>query len=315
MKTDKFKIASVDIGSNSFLLLLCEANQTGIFRIENDVIEIVRLGQGLSDNKKFLPEALLRAQKTLERFKVLIDGFQPDIILAKATAAARVAENRLNLLKIGDDLSMPIEVIPGEQEAKMTYQGVFWGQSSAKADYNLLIDIGGGSTELIIGRGLDIEFSISLPFGAVFLTEKFIKNELVSAEEERNLISEINDKIEKALVKIAKFPIKNVIAVAGTPTTLVEIIIGKFDATKINGYALSLEQIRSLEKKLKESTIAQRIAELGVPKGRADILYAGTVILRKIVEATKTNQVTVSTRGVRHGIVADYFLSDPKTIK
>ncbi len=315
MKTQDFKFASVDIGSNSFLLLLCHANPTGITKIENDIIEIVRLGQGLSTGKKFLLEALERAQKTLERFKAKIDSFQPDVVLAKATAAARIAENSSSLLKIGNDLSLPIEVIPGEQEAKITYQGVFWGRTTAESEYNLLIDIGGASTELIVGRGLAIEFSISLPFGAVLLTERFIKSDPVSADEVQKLDLEISDQIKKTVDAITKYPIKNVIAVAGTPTTLVEILVGKYDAAKIDGFALSIDQVRDLENKLKVRTTVQKIEELKVPKGRADILYAGAVLLRKIIEATKVDQVAVSTRGVRHGIVADYFLSDPKVIR
>lgn len=312
MKTDDFKFASIDIGSNSFLLLLCQANPAGITKFENDVVEIVRLGQGLSSSKKFLPEALERAQKTLERFKAMIDSYQPDVILAKATAAARIAENSSSLLKIGQDLSLPIEVIPGDQEAKITYQGVFWGRDSAKSEYNLLIDIGGASTEIIVGRGLAIEFSISLPFGAVLLTERFIKSDPVSDDEEQKLNSEIGDQIKKAVDSISKYPIKNVIAVAGTPTALVEILLGKFDAAKIEGFALSIDQVQDLESKLKARTTVQRIEELQVPKGRADILYAGTVLLRKIIEAIKIDKVVVSTRGVRHGIIADFFLNDSK---
>lgn len=309
MTTKDLKVATIDIGSNSFLLLLCTANQNGISTIQKDVVEIVRLGQGLATNKKFLPEALDRAKKTLTTFKKMIDEFQPDIILPKATAAARIAENRADLLAIGKNLGLDIETIPGDQEAKVTYQGVFWGQKTDETGYNLLIDIGGGSTELIVGRGANIEYSVSIPFGAVLLTERFIKSHPVVSDDEKNLENEIDSGIANPLESISKFPINTVLAVAGTPTTLAQIILGGYDDAKINGYSLTLEKLSKLEAGLKTRSVEQRITELGVPKGRADILYAGSVLLRKIITAVKLNEVKVSTRGVRHGIVADYFLS------
>tara|TARA_B110001454_G_scaffold219198_1_gene251458 strand:- start:26336 stop:27262 length:927 start_codon:yes stop_codon:yes gene_type:complete len=303
------KIATIDIGSNSFLLLLCHANENGITSIEKDVVEIVRLGQGLATNKKFLPEALLRAETTLKKFKAMIDDFRPDVILPKATAAARIAENRQDLLNIGKKLGLDIETIPGEQEAKVTYQGVFWGQKTDESGYNLLIDIGGGSTELIVGKGSRIEYSISIPFGAVLLTEKLIKNHPVTLDDEKALLEVIESGIAPAIKAISKFPIKTVLAVAGTPTTLAQIILGGYDDKKINGYSLASEKLLDLENNLKIRSVEQRIQELGVPKGRADILYSGALLLRKIIEAVNLKSVTVSTRGVRHGIVADYFLS------
>jgi|JI10StandDraft_1071094.scaffolds.fasta_scaffold55188_5 exopolyphosphatase/guanosine-5'-triphosphate,3'-diphosphate pyrophosphatase len=312
MSAQDLKIATVDIGSNSFLLLLCTANKNGIVSIKNDVVEIVRLGQGLATSKRFMPEALERAKTTLTTFKRMIDEFQPDVVLPKATAAARIAENRADLLTIGKNLGLDIETIPGEQEAKVTYQGVFWGQKTDETGFNLLIDIGGGSTELIVGKGAQIEYSISIPFGAVLLTEKFIKNHPVSVQDEKNLLAEIESGIAPAIIAISKFPIKTVLAVAGTPTTLAQIILGGYDDSKINGYRLSHETLLDLENKLKIRTVEQRIQELGVPKGRADILYSGAILLRKIIEAVNLKSVTVSTRGVRHGIVADYFLSQPQ---
>ncbi len=306
------KIASLDLGSNSFLLLLCEANEKGITKVHTDLIDIVRLGQGLVTHKKFLPEALVRAQKTLNEFKTFIEAFKPDLILAKATAAARISGNKQELLNIGKTLKIPIEVISGEKEAQVTYQGVFWGEPFDKTDYNLLIDIGGGSTELIVGRGMGIEYSISLPFGAVLLTERFIKDHPVSEADEKNLNLAIASEIEKSIMSIAKFPIKNVYAVAGTPTTIAQIILGGYDDAKINGYKLSVAKLKEIENKLKLLSVEQRISDLGVPIGRADILYAGALLLRTVIEAIRVPQITVSTRGMRHGIVADYFLNQDK---
>lgn len=303
------KIASLDIGSNSFLLLLCQANANGITKVYHDEIEIVRLGQGLVANKKFLPEALVRATETLKKFEKQIEKFKPDKIIAKATAAARTSENSGELIKIGRELNIPIEIIAGNKEAQITYQGVFWGQNQISNDYNLLIDIGGGSTELIVGRGLNIEFCVSLPFGAVTLTETFIKNHPVSVQDQTDLMTTIDLQITTAIKSISHFPVENIFAVAGTPTTLAQIVLGDYDDLKINGYELSAVTMDTLIVKLKNRSVAQRIDEMAVPKGRADIIYAGAVLLRQLMKAVNREKITVSTRGVRHGIVADYFLS------
>lgn len=320
MRAEESKIASIDVGSNSFLLLLCQANSKGITKVFKDEIEIVRLGQGLSSHRKFQPEALIRARSTLTRFKEMIEVFKPDLILAKATAAARVAENRNELLDIGNALGIPIEIIPGQLEARITYQGVFWGQRVDETEYNLLIDIGGGSTELIVGKGMNIEYSISLPFGAVSLTERFIKNHPVSDQDHAILIQEIQSSLKDALKSISRHPLKQVLAVAGTPTTLAQIILGGYEDSKINGFLLSAAAIKDQEQRMKSRSIEQRITELGLPKGRADILYAGAILLRLLVEAVSIKNdslrnVTVSTRGIRHGIVAEYFLARDRTLK
>ncbi|MBL7544464.1 MAG: Ppx/GppA family phosphatase [Bdellovibrionaceae bacterium] len=312
MKPDDCKIASIDIGSNSFLLLLCRASSAGIVQIDHDVVDIVRLGQGLSGSNRFHPDALKRADKTLSEFKKLIDQYKPDVVLAKATAAARRAENRAELVNIGKKFGIDIQTIPGEYEAKITYQGVFWGQSEDTSDYNMLIDIGGGSTELIVGKGLSIEYSISIPFGAVLLTERFITTHPILPDDEANLVREIESEIALALKNISKFPIKNIYAVAGTPTTLAQILLGGYEDAKVNGFVLTLDHLKKLETELKIRTPEQRIREMGVPKGRADVLYAGTVLLRKLVDALAGRDIFVSTRGVRHGIVADYFLNQSK---
>lgn len=315
MKAADLKIATIDIGSNSFLLLLCYANPTGITKVEADEVKIVRLGQGLASTKRFHPDALARAESTLSRFKEMIERFQPDEILPKATAAARIAENSAELLAIGRKLGLNIETIPGTKEAQITYQGVFWGQNASESDCNVLIDIGGGSTELIVGRGSQIEFSTSIPFGAVLLTERFIKSHPIIEPEEHALMREIELGIAPALKEVSKFNVKKVLAVAGTPTTLAQVIIGGFDQSIIDGFSLKVSQMRQLENEMKSRTTQQRIQEMGIPAGRADILYAGTAVLRKLTQAMKVDGVTVSTRGVRHGIVADYFLSQPKVIK
>ena len=303
------KIASLDLGSNSFLCLLCEADENGIFKIHKDMVEIVRLGQDINKTKRIQPEALVRAKNCLTKFKAEIDIFKPEKILAYGTSAARDAENNQEFFKIGKDLGIPIDIISGKKEALATYRGVFWGKpNNSIQSKNLLIDIGGGSTEIILGQGLNLIDSMSLNMGAVRMTEKWISKYPVSEAEAQALKTDIVLNLSNNLDKIKQNKPDLVYAVAGTPTTLAAAEMGgKFDPDKVEGFIFSIADLSLWEAKLASSSVEEIINLHKIPSGRADIIYSGIVILKTILETVGADKVVVSTRGVRFGIVADHF--------
>lgn len=303
------KIASLDLGSNSFLCLLCEADKKGIQKVHKDMVEIVRLGQDINKTQVLHPDALKRAKKCLESFKKEMDDFKPEKILAYATSAARDAKNQDEFFKIGKDLGIPIQIISGNKEAEVTYKGVFWGKSGAhQGSKNLLIDIGGGSTEIILGQDQQLLDSMSINMGAVRMTEKWITKHPVSSSELDQLKQDVVSKIGSNLDKIKKMNPDSVYAVAGTPTTLAAAEFkGKFSVDKIEGYTLTSERLDKWEKDLSLSTVDEIIHNLYIPQGRADIIISGVVILKTLLGVLGKASVQVSTQGVRYGIVADYF--------
>lgn len=303
------KIASLDLGSNSFLCLLCEADQNGIHKIHKDMVEIVRLGQDVNKTGRLHPEALVRAKKCLENFKKEMDAFQPEKILAFATSAARDAQNQNEFFKIGSDLGIPIQIISGNKEAEVTYKGVFWGNQKTDLNAkNLLIDIGGGSTEIILGQNNKLLDSMSINMGAVRMTEKWITKYPILPQELDQLKQDIVLKIGHNLEKIRSLNPSQVYAVAGTPTTLAAAEFkGQFSVENIEGFELSIERLTKWEKDLSASNIDRIINDLHIPKGRADIIISGVVILKTLLESLGKKSVLVSTQGVRFGIVADYF--------
>ncbi|MFZ3230052.1 MAG: Ppx/GppA phosphatase family protein [Pseudobdellovibrio sp.] len=302
------KVAALDLGSNTFLCLIAEviknkAGESQIEKIYSDQVEIVRLGQDVNKTKRLHPEALIRARACLEKFKATIDLHKPEKILAMATSAARDSDNRSELFDIGKKLNIPIEIIPGEKEAHITYQGSISGQSLNQN--RLVIDIGGGSTEFITGNLNAIFQNISLNIGCVRLTEKHITNQPTSLEEVMN----VEKAIEDELIKIQQFnsiQISEILAVAGTPTTLAAAQLGliEFDANKIDGYKLTLTNLLSWKEKLQTSTLEQKIA-MGLPRGRADVMLIGVIILIQTLKLFNKMELTVSTRGVRHGIALE----------
>lgn len=298
------KVAALDLGSNTFLCLIAEVTTQKITKIYADEVEIVRLGQGLNQGGAFHPEALARADKCLDKMKQLILQHQPTHILAMATAAARKATNQQALLDLGVKYQIPIEIIPGEQEAQITYQGAISGLQSEQQS-RLIIDIGGGSTEFIFGRGQQLLTARSFNFGCVNLTEKYILQQPTPQKQITEVTNLIREQIQhmKSL-QPESFIIEEILAVAGTPTTLAAATLGKFDPVVIDGFKLTLHFLNEWLQKLQAATVEEKI-QMGIPAGRADVILIGVIILIETLHIFNLNQITVSTRGVRYGIALE----------
>lgn len=298
------RVAAIDLGTNSFLCLIAEVEDGHIVNILHDTAQIVRLGQDVGQTKKFHPEALQRADDCLKEFSKIIKKQKPTQVLAMATAVARIVANTDDLFAIGKKYDIPIQIIPGEKEAQITFQGAV----SAYPDDDvsrIIIDIGGGSTELIRGIGRKFEYGESIGIGAVICTEDFISEQPVSDIEGRALEKYLREKLEPVVAKMLVKKVDQLIAVAGTPTELAKIEIGKFDAKKIDGFKITLAQLQRYEDLFSNSSTLEKIQQLHVSDGRADIIYAGSMILRLVVELLGHNHIFVSTRGVRYGIALE----------
>jgi exopolyphosphatase / guanosine-5'-triphosphate,3'-diphosphate pyrophosphatase len=293
------KVAALDLGSNTFLCLICDVNQGQIGKIYSDEVQVVRLGQGLSGSKKFHPDALVRAQKCLTDFAKTITQHKPEKVLAVATSAARDAENKEELFKICQDLNIPLEIISGDQEAQITYSGSVSGMKSIYAK-TLVVDIGGGSTEFIVGLGAKFLSGHSQNIGCVRLTEKFIPTQPTSSVDIEICKNEILKVVQNSKQKL-NLDIDQILAVAGTPTALVTAEIGGFDAAKIDGYKLTKVQLTEWLSKLAGATVEEK-QNMGIPVGRADVILVGVLILLATLDVFCKDEIIVSTRGVRYGV-------------
>lgn len=297
------KVAALDLGTNTFLCLIAEGTKAGIQQVHLDLARVVRLGQGVAQTGEFHAEALIRARTCLEEFKTEIDRHKVDRILAVATSAARDARNGGEIFKIGEDLQIPIEIIAGKDEARITYQGSTVGLSDSKKT-SLVIDVGGGSTELILGRGEEIILSQSLDIGGVRLTERFISQQPVVGEEALKLNQYIHQEIAPFIAGVKNEKIDQIIAVAGTPTSLVAIEIGGFDEKKVDGFFLTRDRLSYWVSEFGSTSIEEKKSKYGLG-GRADIIYAGSSILISLIEALNLPGMVVSTKGVRYGVALE----------
>lgn len=295
------KVAALDLGTNSFLCLIAEIKGGQIQKIISDEVEIVRLGQDVNKTKMFHPEALERAKACLTRFQKTIQQHQPEKILAMATSAARDVGNSEELFKIGRDLGIPIEIIPGEKEAEITFKGSTSAYSQDGV-VRAVIDIGGGSTEIIAGKNGIPLGGESVNIGGVRLTEMFFPQQPPTATQIEQLKNHCREKLKDLIEEVRRFQAQELIAVAGTPTELAAASIGGFDAQKIDGFQFSQQDLKSWIEKFSKTTPAERTEKLGITKGRADIILAGVLILDLILEMLPATKVSVSTRGVRFGV-------------
>ncbi len=296
------KIAALDLGTNTFLCLIVEVEQGRILRVLSDQARVVRLGQGVHQNRQFHVEALARADACLADYAAEIRRHSVDRIVAAATSAARDVSNGYELLRIGARNGMQIEIISGQREAECTYWGTVGCQLDSEALVGI-IDVGGGSTEFIVGDANGILKKISVDVGSVRMTEQFITGHPISFAEMQKMQAQIHCQLEKVRSDFAKLKPNKIIAVAGTPTTLAALDQAKpFDPIYVDGYQISVTKLKYWEEQLAEMTIQQRQALVGMDSARADVIVAGTMALRMGCEALGLEQMRVSIRGLRYGL-------------
>jgi exopolyphosphatase/guanosine-5'-triphosphate,3'-diphosphate pyrophosphatase len=295
------RFASIDIGTNTILLLIAELHYNRLKPVfEKETI--VRLGEGLQKNGMISPEAMDRGLKTLKRYVQQCKKMNVKNIFAVGTSVLREAKNSKVFLKVvREKLNLSIQIISGRKEAYLSFISVSKEIKEFKNPI-MVIDVGGGSTEFIIGKNHQLIKWVSLPIGSVRLTECFIQSDPVKIEE----CQKMERKIKSSLKKVPKKPHPSLIfAVGGTATTLASVGLGlkKFNPKKIHHFPLTKDIIRSQLEIYKSLTIKERKKIPGLPPSRADVILAGGTILYLAMEELKCQSVIVSCHGVRYGVL------------
>lgn len=297
--------AAIDIGTNTVLLMIVE--MTNRMKEIYDTAIITRLGEGLKQTGYLLPEAMERTLNVLRDYKTIATKSRVSEIICVGTAALREAHNKDTFLKLAKkELFLDIRVISEREEALYTYLSVRQNLLDKKEGV-IIIDIGGGSTEITYGDRESFIDYISLPIGSVKLTEMFIKSDPPAYEE----IILMRDFIKSKLKLSFKKNVQSVIGTAGSITTLGSIAIGlqEWDKKQIHGLKLKRERIDEILQYLLTKTISERSALPGMEKGREDIIPQGIIIIQEILKYFSAEDLTINANGVRHGILCDRFAS------
>jgi len=300
------KYAILDIGTNSIKFFL--------FSIENgksttiiDTNNISRLGEGLLKTGLISDVAMDRNIEALRKFMKSAEEENVKEITAVGTMCLRTAKNSdVFLTKVKNELGLTIKVIPGEEEARLSYLAVL--STIGNKDKNVVVfDTGGGSTEFIFGRGTELNDRISLNLGAVHPTEEFLISDPVTDEE----IKKMQDHMmaffsEKITDKRADY----LIGIGGTVTSMGAVMhkMVKYDPKIIQGSQMSLEEVKRQIDLYKDKTIEERKQITGLQPKRADVILAGAGIINTIIEIFKISSFTISDRGLRHGLMFDKYL-------
>ena len=307
-------LAGIDIGTNTLRLLVAEIGP-GSFRELYSDRRITRLGQDLDRTGSLSPDARERSMDALVVFAEAIRRHEAIHAVAVGTSALRNAQNSAEyLIEVKKRTGLAIRVITGEEEARLTLLGVARALSDVPQKDGLpassfVIDIGGGSTELIMTTPDLALRSASLPLGAVYLTERFIKHDPPSLDEITLLRRAIKESLEEHSAGITPDPDAVFVGTAGTITTLAAMDqrLAQYDPDTINRYPMARTSIDAIVVKLCTSTLAQRRSFPGLEQGREDIILAGAVVTQEIMKRFGFQTMIVSDWGLREGIVLDLY--------
>jgi len=297
-------LATIDMGTNTFQLLVAEVTSSHTLRRIGRERRIVRLGEGFSTEKRIRPESTARAIAALIDFQSTLARFAIDDLSVIATSAVRDAENQAAFLaEVKEATDLDVQVITGEEEARCTFSGVqmVMGNGTGMTGPMAVIDIGGGSTELIVADGSEPTWVESLPLGVVPLAEAYLADDPLSPAALARMEKEIDATLDTLVHRPP--PQCRFAGTAGTVTTLAAMAqrMSTYAAEGINRYPLSRDFVAQMFRRLSSMTRAERRLQVGLSSGREDILVAGALILLRVMQRFDWPTVHVSDAGVREG--------------
>ena len=295
------RVASIDIGTNTILLLIANVGK-GIIDPFFEIETVARLGEGVQKNGMLLKEAMERGFQTLSQYSKRCREMEVQEIFAAGTSALREAKNSEEFLKlIKERLDLSIEVISGEEEAQLSFLAVA-RDLQEKENPVLVVDVGGGSTEFILGRDNQINQWISLPLGSVRFTEQFLCSDPVQEEEWERMVNRIRELLMD--IPHSKEPL-SMVAVGGTATALASVEQGleEFIPEKIHHFILGKEALKNQLLLYRSKTIEERKKIRGLSAARADVILAGGTILYLAMEELGCPSALISCHGVRYGLL------------
>jgi exopolyphosphatase/guanosine-5'-triphosphate,3'-diphosphate pyrophosphatase len=294
------RVAVVDVGSNSTRLLIADVDD-GVAVLERQS-RVTRLGRGVDLSGQLSDEAMEAACEAIADYVELCEEANVEKIAAIATSAVRDASNGdAFVAELRERFALSARVLDGEEEARLTYRGATAEQPPTIP--TLVIDIGGGSTEMVVGAGEEIAFHASLQAGVVRHTERCISADPPTAVELEELAGDVRTLIADALAAAGDPGASAGIAVAGTPTSLaaVDLEMEPYDPHRVHGHVLSLETIQRLLSRFASAPLPERAEIPGLHPDRAPTIIAGCVILVEAMRAFELDRIGASEHDILYG--------------
>lgn len=304
------RVGVVDIGSNSTRLLIAEIAADGRIVELDRRSQVTRLAEGVDANGRLAPDAIARVEATLTAYRVALDGAQvaADARVAVLTSAVRdAADGDAFTAAVRERHGLRARTLSGDDEARLTFLGAIHGRADAATGPVLVCDIGGGSTELVVGDRGAVEVHASLRLGVVRQTERHIAHDPPRPDELQALADEARTLLDEAIADMGRPRPTRAIGVAGTATSLAAITqeLEPYDPRRVHGYRIARAQIELQLARLAQMPLAERRAVRGLHPDRAPVIVAGTVILLEIVRAFDCDELEISERDLMHGVALE----------
>ncbi|MEM7338377.1 MAG: Ppx/GppA phosphatase family protein [Actinomycetota bacterium] len=303
--------AAIDIGTNSFHLVVARGGTEGGFEVVTTEKDMVRLGSQGEGMRRLSPDGIERGVKALTRMVEVAHSLGADI-RAVATSAVREAENRAEFVeRVERELGISVEVVSGTEEARLIHHGVV--HAIPVGDQRcLIVDIGGGSTEFIVGDGPTLIEPRSLRLGAIRLTTEYLGEmgeEAPTMEARLALRAHLRGALDGVSRDLGRLQPELAIGSSGTISTVAEIIAAerRDDVRNLNGFTFTAAELKAATQRVVTSTLAERKAIKGLDERRADIIVGGIVLLDEIFAAFGLEEMTVSEYALREGVLFDRF--------
>src|SRR4051794_22036886 len=295
------RVAVVDIGTNSTRLLVADVADGRVSQLERHST-VTRLGRGVDTSRQLAPDAIEDVCRTVGEYIEIYEALDVEKVTAIATSAVRDAENSgAFLAELRERFALEARILDGAEEARLVYLGAITERPAA--DSTLVVDIGGGSTELVVGSGEEVRFYASTQAGTVRHTERYLRTDPPDAGELEALADDVRLLIDAELTGEAIAAASEGIAVAGTPTSLAAIDqeLDPYDPERVHGYTLHLDSIQRMYSMLSSKTLEERLQVMGLHPGRAPTIVAGVVILIQVMRAFGLKEIEVSEHDILYG--------------
>jgi exopolyphosphatase/guanosine-5'-triphosphate,3'-diphosphate pyrophosphatase len=296
------RVAVVDIGTNSTRLLIADVEGTQVREVERRTT-VTNLGRGVEHTGTLCSDAVDGVCGVVADYKATYEELGAERVLAIATSAVRDAFNgEAFIAELRERFGLDTRLLTGEEEAHLTYLGATAQRPGDET--TLVFDIGGGSTELIVGSGREVAFQTSLQAGTIRHSERHLTGDPPEPHELEELADDVRHVIEEALsAREAGGAQVRAIAVAGTPTSLAAIDqeLEPYDPSRVHGHRLGMRTIQHMLSRLASLPLAERLRVPGLHPGRAPTIVAGAVILVQVMRAFSLDEIEVSEQDILHG--------------
>jgi exopolyphosphatase/guanosine-5'-triphosphate,3'-diphosphate pyrophosphatase len=300
------RVAVVDVGSNSTRLLVADVTNGRVRELERRSV-VTRLGEGVDATGRLGDAAQARVLDTLDDYAAVIESCRVERRVAVLTSAVRDASNGREFTDtVRERYGLDARTLSGDEEARLTYLGATAGRER-DAEPRLVIDIGGGSTELIIGAGGAVEFHASMQAGVVRHSERHLASDPPRPEELEALAADVNGVLDAAVPEGLRRRPRAAIAVAGTATqaAAIDLALDPYDPQQVEGHHLSLQRLSEMLSSLAARPLAERRQIVGLDPDRAPTIVAGIVILSATLRFFALDATEVSEHDILWGVALD----------